>query len=81
MDKNALFTLKVLFLRIMYFIFSKTMHLLFAKTPNNFKPEAIIVNRFEPISQFILFGLVIYLGFNPPALLVDLINETIHLLN
>jgi len=66
---------------IMYIIFSKTMHLLFAKIPEIFKPEAVIVNRFEPISQFVLFGLVIYLGFNPPALLVDLINETIHLLN
>lgn len=66
---------------IMYIIFSKTMHLLFAKIPENFKPEKVIANRFEPISQFVLFGLVIYLGFNPPAFLVDLIHETIHLLN
>jgi hydrogenase-4 component F len=66
---------------IMYIIFSKTMHLLFAKIPENFNPEAVIANRFEPVSQFVLFGLVIYLGFNPPVLLIDLINQTIHLLN
>jgi len=31
----------------------------------------------ESISQFILLGLVIYLGFNPPQQMVDLINDAI----
>lgn len=31
----------------------------------------------ESLSQFILLGLVIYLGFNPPQQMVDLINEAI----
>ncbi|HYV93971.1 MAG TPA: proton-conducting transporter membrane subunit [Chitinophagales bacterium] len=31
----------------------------------------------ESVSQFILLGLVIYLGFNPPQQMVDLINEAI----
>jgi hypothetical protein len=56
------------------------MHLLFADLPENFKQEAVIVNRFEPVSQFVLFFLVIYLGFNPPVFLTDLINETIQFL-
>ncbi len=66
---------------IIYVILQKTMHLLYADLPENFKPEAIIFNRFEPISSFFLFGLVIYLGFNPPAILTNLINGTINFLN
>jgi len=31
----------------------------------------------ESISQFVLLGMVIYLGFNPPQQMVDLINEAI----
>ena len=66
---------------IMYFIISKTMHLLFADLPENFKPDAVFANRLEPVSQFVLFFAVIYMGFNPPAILTDLINQTIQLLN
>lgn len=66
---------------IIYVILKKTMHLLYGDLPDNFKSEVVIINRFEPISSFLLFGLVIYLGFNPPAILTDLINETINLLN
>jgi hydrogenase-4 component F len=66
---------------IMYFIISKTMHLLFAELPENFKPEGVFSNRFEPVSQFVLFFAVIYIGFNPPVILTDLINQTIQLLN
>ena len=66
---------------IMYFIISKTMHLLFAELPENFKPEGVFANRFEPVSQFVLFFAVIYMGFNPPVILTELINQTIQLLN
>jgi len=70
----------VLLTVIIYVIISKTMYLLFADLPENFKQEAVIVNRFEPVSQFVLFFLVIYLGFNTPVFLTDLINETIQFL-
>jgi hydrogenase-4 component F len=66
---------------ILYIIISKTMHLLFAELPGNFKHEAVFANRFEPVSQFILFFVVIYMGFNPPPILTELINQTIQLLN
>jgi hydrogenase-4 component F len=66
---------------ILYIIISKTMHLLFAELPENFKPEAVFANRFEPVSQFVLFFAVIYMGFNPPPILTELINQTIQLLN
>ncbi len=66
---------------ILYIVISKTMHLLFAELPENFKPEAVFANRFEPVSQFVLFFAVIYMGFNPPPILTDLINQTIQLLN
>ena len=57
------------------------MHLLFAELPENFKPEGVFANRFEPVSQFVLFFAVIYMGFNPPVILTELINQTIQLLN
>jgi len=66
---------------IIYVIVSKTMHLLFAGIPVNYKPEEAFVNRFEPVSQFILFAAVIYLGFNPPDVLTQLIHQTIQFLN
>jgi hydrogenase-4 component F len=66
---------------ILYIVISKTMHLLFAELPENFKPEAVFANRFEPVSQFVLFFAVIYMGFNPPPILTELINQTIQLLN
>lgn len=66
---------------ILYIVISKTMHLLFAELPGNFKPEAVFANRFEPVSQFVLFFVVIYMGFNPPPILTELINQTIQLLN
>jgi hypothetical protein len=57
------------------------MHLLFAEIPGNYKPEEAFVNGFEPVSQFILFSAVIYLGFNPPEVLTELIHQTIQFLN
>lgn len=49
--------------------------MLFIKTIG-FKEENITkINPVESVSQFILLALVVYLGLNPPAALVDLINE------
>ena len=36
------------------------------------------VSRWETVSQYLLLGLVVYLGLNPPSEFVALINETIH---
>lgn len=74
-------TVLIMLTIIIYVILNKTVQLLYGDLPENFKPEAVIINRFEPISSFLLFGLVIYLGFNPPAILTNLINGTIQLLN
>lgn len=35
------------------------------------------ISPVESLSQFILLGMVIYLGFNPPAQMVELINEAV----
>ncbi len=46
--------------------------------PVNFDDSHIEkINPLESLSQFILLGLVIYLGINPPAIFVSLINEAI----
>jgi hydrogenase-4 component F len=48
-------------------------------TPSSDLPEppAVKVHWRDSISQIILIGLVIYLGFNPPVILNDLIHEAI----
>lgn len=66
---------------IIYIILKTTMHLLYGKLPATFNPDKVIVNKFEPLSQFLLFGLVTYFGFNPPPILNHLIHATINLLN
>lgn len=68
------------FLTIIIFLFARNaFHILFndenIKLDNNIKP-----NPYESISQFILFGLVIYLGINPPLFFTDLINSAIAIL-
>lgn len=46
--------------------------------PIHFKAENLEkISSVESISQYILILLVIYLGLNPPAVMVDLINESI----
>ena len=70
----------LILLTIIIYQFSKnTFHILF----NDSKPleENIKHNPYETISQFILFGLVIYLGINPPEFFTDLIKSSIAILN
>jgi hydrogenase-4 component F len=83
---KALFALKhyalacfILFLfTIIIYVFGKHIFfLLYSNPPENKNFETIKINRFETISQFVLFGLVIYLGFNPPVFFTDLIKSAI----
>lgn len=66
---------------IIYTIVKQTFHLLYADVNENQLNETVKENPFETISQFILFGLVIYLGINPPVFFTDLINSAIAVLN
>lgn len=78
--KNILvLVLVLLFLTVAMFGLGRNIFsLLFAPTelPHLSQPEKIPF--YESISQFILIGLVFYLGFNPPSGLVDLIHEAIN---
>jgi hydrogenase-4 component F len=66
-----------LFVVIMYVFGKHFFFLLYSKEPENLSIENIEENKFEVISQFALFLLVIYLGFNPPDIFVSLINSAI----
>jgi hydrogenase-4 component F len=51
--------------------------MLFIK-PVNFNEDNLVkISPVESISQYILLGMVIYLGLNPPAELVNLINDAV----
>lgn len=65
-------------LTMIIWAFGKNIFKLLFTPPVNFNEEGIEkINGYESLSQFILLGLVIYLGFNPPAQMVELINEAI----
>ena len=71
----------LILLTVIIYSFSKNaFHLLYGETENLVDREAIKTNPWETISQFILFGLVIYLGVNPPLFFTDLINNAIAIL-
>lgn len=68
-------------LTLIIYTFSKhAFHLLYGETEYPLT-ESVKANPFEPLSQFILFGLVIYLGINPPDFFTELINSAIAVLN
>ncbi len=72
----------LILLTVIIFSFSKnTFHLLYGQTPNTPEPTPLKINPYETLSQFILFGLVIYLGINPPLFFTDLINVAVGILN
>jgi hydrogenase-4 component F len=76
----AIFVL--LLLTIIIYSFSKNIfYLLYGETPKNRKVEPVKANPYETISQFVLFGLVIYLGINPPLFFTTLINSAIAILH
>jgi hypothetical protein len=68
-------------LTVIIFLFLKNaFHILF-NDENIAETEVVKNNPYETISQFVLFGLVIYLGINPPQFFTDLINSAIAVLN
>ncbi len=72
--------LVLLLLTVIIFLFAKSaFHILFSDNKIEID-DTIKPNLYENISQFILFGLVIYLGINPPVFFTDLINEAIAIL-
>jgi hydrogenase-4 component F len=72
----------VLFLLTMIiWSFGKNILKIVFTPPINFDESAIEkVSRIELFSQYILLGIVIYLGLNPPAGFTELIQEAVQLL-
>ncbi len=66
---------------IMFQIGKLIFHLLYEEKPAHLDENMLKVNRYETITQFLLFGLAIYLGYSPPAFLVEIINSAIAILN
>lgn len=66
---------------IIYVLFKLSMQLLYGQVPDSFNPEKAVINRYEPISQLLLFGLVFYLAYFPPAVFTGLMNAALQILN
>ena len=72
----------LLLLTLIIYSFSKNIfHLLYGKPKVKLTIEKFKPNNYETISQFVLFGLAIYLGINPPVFFTNLINSAIAILN
>ncbi|MBP7497377.1 MAG: hypothetical protein KA792_06920 [Bacteroidales bacterium] len=56
------------------------LKLLFHPTADFNEVDIVKISPWHSVTQFILIGLVFYLGLNPPALLMNLINEAIIIL-
>jgi len=70
---TALVLLTVIMFQIGRFLF----HLLFEKSPEHLDKTTLQINQYETITQFLLLGLAIYLGYSPPGFFVDIINSAI----
>ncbi|MFQ5686487.1 MAG: proton-conducting transporter membrane subunit [Candidatus Scalindua sp.] len=66
----ALFLLTV----IIFVIGKNLLRLLYYNGKELITPQSVKVNTLETVSQFVLFGLIIYLGVNPPEFFSDLIK-------
>ncbi|HET6544025.1 MAG TPA: proton-conducting transporter membrane subunit [Chryseolinea sp.] len=79
-EDGNLWLLVLVFLLLTFIIWSQAknfLKMLFIKSVG-FKEENIVkVSPTESVSQFLLLGLVIYLGLNPPTVMINLINESI----
>lgn len=65
-------------LTMIIWAFGKNIFRLLFTPPVHFDAaKAGRVSGYESVSQFVLLGLVIYLGFNPPALMVELIQDAV----
>lgn len=68
----------LILLTMIIWAFGKNMFkLLFTPLAHFDETKIRRVSPYESISQFILLGMVICLGFNPPALMVELIREAV----
>ena len=68
----------MLLLTMIIWAFGKNIFKLIFSTAVDFKEGDIIrISPVESISQFILLGLVVYLGLNPPIQFVTLIQDAI----
>lgn len=78
----AVAILVLLLLSVIIYVFAKHLFkLLYSPLPEHVNSNTIKINKYETITQFVLFALVIYLGFNPPAFFTDLIQSAIIILN
>jgi len=76
----AVVIISLIFLTAVLYFFTKSfLHILYATVPEGTVTEKI--NPAHSIIQFILFGLVIYLGINPPPFFSELINAAVSVLN
>lgn len=77
-DKFWLLIVVLLLLTLIIWSFAKNIFKMLFIKPVNFNEEQLAkINPYENISQYILLALVIYLGLNPPAEFVNLINDAI----
>jgi len=70
----VVFALTAFLLTVLLWAFARSMFrviFLPAKKP----VEKIKISAWESVTQLVLFALAAYIGFNPPAFLVDLINQ------
>lgn len=70
----VVFGITAFLLTVLLWAFSKSMfRIIFL--PANKPVEKIRISAWESVSQLILFVLAAYIGFNPPAFLLDLISQ------
>jgi hydrogenase-4 component F len=68
----------LLLLTMIIWAFGKNIFKMLFIKPINFNDENIEkISPVESISQFIMLALVVYLGLNPPAEFVNMINDII----
>lgn len=72
----ALVLLTIILFQIARFLF----HLLFDKMPEHLANEEIHVNKYETITQFLLFGFAVYLAYSPPAFFTEIIQSAISII-
>jgi hydrogenase-4 component F len=56
------------------------MQLVFSEPDQSIEVQSETLNPVHSLSQFVLLGLMIYLGLNPPPQMVTLINEAIKII-
>lgn len=65
---------------VIYAMATRFMHINFSDPRNNAAPVPEKISRWEPVSQFVLLGIVVILCFWQPRPLIDIINQTVAVL-